>query len=721
MEHVEQWLDTLTLDEKIRFLSGEGPFGTVSVLSKGIRGIRMEDGPSGIKTRDGSGTCVMSACLLAASWDKEICYEIGRSIGIEAGKLGIDMVLAPAVNIKRNPLAGRNFEYYSEDPFLTGTLASEYIKGIQSTQTLTCVKHFACNNQEHRRWSQNSVVDDDTMRNIYLKAFEIILTNTKADAVMASYNRINGTYACENKYLLTDILRKEWNFEGVVMSDWCAMNDCPNSFKSGLDLEMPDNAHNTVPKLKSAFENKLLTEAEIDEKVRRILSLSEKAMEKDIDTTVTIDVEKLIRMTGESFVLLKNEDVLPVDTNQSVLLIGTAKMPRIQGGGCAKMKTNVIKTPYEEIAKYADTCECIDGYNIEGLEEEFKKYDKIVVFLTLPEECDSESFDRKDISFPTEQTSILKKIKAYNENIVVVLQNGSAVDLSFEDDVKGIIEMYYAGSYGACALADVLYGKINPVGRLAETFPMSYSDVPSYDCFGLSTDVPYLEKEFVGYRYYSTYGVKTRYPFGFGLSYSKHHIKNIEFNRNGEYDFEISFDISNMSGCFDGKETVQIYLKALNPFEPKMQLMDFATIRIKAGATKSGKIHLERKHFEHYVGGKKVARTGAYEICVATSSEEILASQTFILGSEEQISIDKNTLLGMLLADHKYRDITLANIGRIINFWAYGRFETEHNFEDNIFLKSSVYNMPLRAFTYFAPKEFDDKKMDDFVAELRKI
>lgn len=711
----------LLLDEKLTLLTGGSALCTASIPQKGIKSIRMADGPNGIKTDNGDSTCIMGASLMASSWDKDICYEMGRIIGTEASRLGVDMVLAPAINLKRNPLAGRNFEYYSEDPFLTGYLATEYIKGIKSTGVLVCAKHFACNNQEFRRWTQNSVIDDDTLRNLYLKAFQMVLERTEVDAIMASYNRINGIHACENKYLLSDILRKEWKFDGVVMSDWCAINRCIDSYKKGLDLEMPGNAHNTVAKLKTAVVNGELSETEINRKAERILLLSKKAMARVDSANSTIDLEKLIQMTGESFVLLKNDGVLPCKSEDKVLLIGAVKEPRIQGGGCAEMKTNVVKTPLEEITKYAKVCDYMDGYDISNKVEEFRNYDKIVVILSLPEECDSEAFDRKDMCFPIEQTSILKEIKQYNENIVVVLQNGSAVDLYFENDVRGILETYYAGSYGACALADVLYGKINPSGKLAETIPMNYDDVPSANFFGHPKDVVYAEREFVGYRYYTSYAVETRYPFGFGLSYCDFVIEDVDFTRTTQYGFDVSFDVTNTSQEYDGKETVQIYLKSHHLFEPKMQLLDIITVRLAAGEKKRCTTQLKRTDFEHYVSGKKVAKTGTYSICIATSAEHIVAEQTFTLECDEEGEIHENTLIGMLLSDAKYRGITLSNMKRVINFWAYGEFETEQNFEEDVFLRNSVYNMPVRAFAYFAPQEFDDETMTQFLQELKNI
>lgn len=711
----------LSLNEKLRLLTGEGGFSTCSIPEENIRGVRMADGPNGVKTADGQNECIMNTGLMASSWDKEICYAMGKILGIQAVRSGVDLLLAPAINLKRNPLSGRNFEYYAEDPVLTGTLATSFIEGVKSEGVLVCAKHFACNNQEYRRWSQNSVIDDDTMRNLYLKAFEIVVKNTEVDAIMASYNRVNGTAACENRYLLTDILRKEWKFDGVIMSDWCAMDNCIESYRNGLDLEMPGNAHNTIPKLLRALEEDNLTVEDVDRKARRILDLSAKISARKANTAETIDVDGLIQMTGESFVLLKNDRILPLEKKDKLLLIGTARNPRIQGGGCAEMKTGVIRTPYEELVSCAEVCDCIDGYDIVGKEETLKDYDKILVFLTLPEDCDSEAFDRKTLRFPQEQTALIRKLGLYNSNILAVLQNGSAVDLSFESDVKGILETYYAGSYGACALKEVLYGNINPSGKLAETFPMKESDVPNSNYFGLPNDVVYAEKEFVGYRYYTTYHVKPRYPFGFGLSYADYQIQDMGIRQTDTYEFDIECRIKNLSEKYDGKETIQIYLKSENPFEPRMQLLDFATVRVKAGETVPCKITLHKEHFEHYVSGRKVARTGNYSICVATSSEQILQEFETVLTEEKEPVFDRNTLVGTLLANEKYREITLLHMRRIMNYWAYQTFETEKNFEEDVFLRHSIYNMPLRSFSYFEPNEFDDAKIENFLEELRKL
>lgn len=718
---VKKKIKELNIDEKLTLLTGSGALSAIGLPKQGLQGVNMADGPYGVKTEDGDSVCFMNTCLMASSWDRELCHAYGELLGGEVTRCGKELLLVPAINIKRSPLAGRNFEYYSEDPYLTGMLAANYVNGLKSQGALTCVKHFACNNQEALRWTQNSVVDDDTLRNIYLKAFEIVVKNTSVDCVMAAYNVVNGVYACQNEYLLTDILRGEWGFDGVVMSDWCAVADLVASVNAGLDLEMPGNYANSFPKLKKAYESGALTKERIDEAVARILALYDKKPQTRVGEPINVDVEKLVQMTGESFVLLKNEGVLPFEREEKILLVGTAKNPRIQGGGCAKLKTKFLTLPYDEIAKKASVCDNIDGYDVTGWEEKLPEYDKIVVFLTLPADCDSEAFDRTQLNFPKEQTDVISALKKYNENIVAVLQNGSAVETSFDRGVKGLLETYYAGSYGAVALANVLYGRITPSGKLAESFPVAYADVPCKNQFGYKTDVVYEEREFVGYRYYTSFGVTPKYPFGYGLSYCDFEWSDMRVERKGAYSFELRMTVKNRSEKYDGKETVQIYLESESKFEPKRELISFENIKLSKGERKEIVIQLDKSAFERYRGGKKVTVDGNYAICFARDSESVAYRETFPFAREVRLELNEQTLVGSLLGNPLYREKTLEYMQKAINLWAYGEAETEYDFEDEIFLKSSVYNMPLRAFPYVDPEVFDDGKMNRLIDELKRI
>lgn len=717
----EKILKELCIDDKLKLLTGNGAMTAVHLQRFGIAAILMGDGPYGIKTKDGSTVCFLNTCLMACSWDVEVCYSIGKMLASEVKKHGVDLLLAPAINIKRNPLCGRNFEYYSEDPYLTGKLASAFIKGLKSNGLVVCVKHYACYNQETDRWSQDSIIDDDTLRNVYLKAFEYVVKNTNVDCIMASYNKVNGVYACQNKYLLDDILRKEWGYAGVVMSDWGAAVDIVDSINNGMDVEMPGNVHNSLPKLFKAYKDGELKIEKIDESAGRLLELLSKVNDyrEKRQNKNEVDVNTLVKFTGEAMVLLKNEGALPLKRNEKILLVGNAKSPRIQGGGCAKLKTQTILTPFDEISTLAASCDITEDYN--GITNYLlESYDKIIVFMYLGEECDSEAFDRTGIEFPSEQVRAIEEITKRNKNIVAVLQNGSAVDLSFDVNVKAVVEGYYSGSYGGRALAEVLYGKITPSGRLTETFPISYEDVPARSEFGKKEKILYNEREFVGYRYYTSYDVKTKYAFGYGLSYCDFDWTEPIIAEKGNFCFNVSLKIKNNSGRYGGKETVQIYLKTDDLFVPKMQLIAFETVRLEPNESKRMEISLTSEYFIRYKNGKRVLPNGRFSVCIAKNCQEIFYEKTFGLPIKNNCTFNGQTLMRELLTNDKYRSKTMEYMQGIINFWAFGEAVTEKDFENEKFLKESVYSMPVRAFTCFDGDLFDEKRMQKLLMELNK-
>ena len=727
MDYKEK-LKELSTEEKITLLTGYDGFSAVNLPEKNLNGIKMADGPYGLKTKKGDTVCYPNPCLTACSWDEEVCRKIGDYLGRDCVNHGVDLLLAPAINIKRNPLGGRNFEYYSEDPVLTAKLAAGYVEGVKNNGVAVCAKHFACNNQEKDRWVYNCVVNDDALRNLYLTAFEILLKNAEVDCVMAAYNRINDVYCCENSYILQDILRKEWGYEGVVVSDWCAANDIIKSFKNGLDLEMPSNAHITVPALKKALKKGEITERELDEKAEKLLKLyyGVKGSVKKTETDERKKAEELRKLTGECFVLLKNEKgVLPFRREERVLLVGTnAVSPKIQGGGCANMNTDSIQIPYEEIKKYCPRCDVIKNYDLSGAD--LSVYDKIAVFTGLSSDNDSEAIDRTTAKFPEEQLDCIKIASEKNGNVIAVLQNGGAMDLSFEPRVKGILETYYAGSFGGGAIADVLFGTTNPCGKLAETFPLSFENLPVLKEKNYGGDIFYSEGEFVGYRYFSSFGVKTRYPFGYGLSYSEYKVGNITVKRLGEYRFKVSAEIKNASSVA-GRYVLQVYLKSYDEFAPKLRLVNFVTVRLNAGEERQAELTIEKECFERYAGGKKRLVTGRYGVCVAESSENLLYEKDFDFcgeSGEEKKDFTRRTLVGTLLKDEKYRKIALSFMERSILDWAFGK-EAEHkscsDFEKDAFLKNSVYGMPIRAFTYFGQNDFDEDKEREMLKRLNAV
>ena len=714
-------LNKLRIDEKIKLLTGIDGFTALKLRGDQKGRLRMSDGPFGVKLKS-MPVCFLNTCLMASSFDRKICYEIGKMIGVECRKSDVNILLAPAINIKRNPLAGRNFEYYSEDPVLTGSLAAEFIKGLHSENVGCCVKHFACNNQETRRWTQNSAINEDALRNIYLKAFEKLVREKLADSIMTSYNKINGVHGSENEFLLKKILCEEWGFEGVTVSDWASVADICIAMKNGLDLEMPGNAELSYPKLKAAFENGTLSEKEIDEKLSKLLYLAERFHRATENPPKTeIDMEKVVRYTAESFVLLKNNGMLPLGHNEKILIVGgAARVPRVQGGGCANLGCDTISSPLDEIRAFNPKATYIESYELS--ETQFRAvndYDKIVIFLTLGEYYDSESFDRENLFFPDEQVECVKKLADVHKKLVLILSNGSAVDLSFEDCAGAILETYYAGDCFGKALARVLFGKISPCGKLAESFPMRLEDVPSDGQFGKKETVLYDEGEFVGYRYYTSFGVKTRYPFGYGLSYAKFKIDHIDVEKTGTCEVTIAFTVENIS-LFDGKEVVQIYIKRNSRFLPRLQLADFAAVRLKSGERKTQKIRLEKDAFERYVGGKKAVFDEEVILCVARSSEEILFEKTISL-SEDAADFSKDTVLGDLLKDKSYRTVALDYLREAINLWAYNDKNSKNNFENDKFLRESIYCMPIRGIAYFSEGKLDAFKIEELLNKLRNI
>ncbi len=713
-----------SIEEKLKMLTGVDGFAAVHPKDVQEPLLRMSDSPIGVKKGGSKAMCYPNPCLVASSFDRELMFQLGKALGTDCRAYNCNLLLAPAVNLKRSPLAGRNFEYYSEDPYLSGVLVGKFVDGLHSEKVGVCVKHFACNNQETARWVQDSVVDDDTLRNVYLKAFEMLVKNNNIETIMSSYNQVNGTYAAENKYLLNDILKGEWGFDGIVISDWASVRNLVNSFNNGLDLEMPNN-NNSFQVLKDAYEKGELSEETINESVRRLLKVSKKlniTVSNHDSTSKKFNADDISKMASESMVLLKNEGVLPLSKTDKVLLVGEAAVkPRIQGGGCAEIKDRkFLKLPQKHLKEKLAKCDCIGNYDILELGTiDLGSYDKIIVFTCLTRWEDSEAYDRKSLGFPEEQVSAIKYLSKYNDNIIVVLENGSAVDLNFEKDVKGILEAYYTGDCFGTAVSDVLTGEITPSGKLAETFPERIEDLPNLYEFGKRT-VYYKEGEFFGYRYFSTFNVKPKYEFGFGLTYCNFKWKNIKIDKVSDYGFDISLDVENVSN-YHGKEVVQIYLKSENVFEPRKQLLEFDCIRLAPHEEKHVIIKLRPEHFTKYISGKQRLISGEYGIVVGRSSEIDEYTKQVVLKKEEDRVIDFDTMLGELLGNDKFRNVTLKYLRDAINYWAFGDENSEENFEDNGFLKSHVYDMPIRGIAYFVRKDDKMQILTKMINELTEI
>ncbi len=648
-------ISKLTLEQKAGFCSGKDNWHLRSVEEAGLPEIMMTDGPHGLRKQPKKGdrggiggsipaTCFLPACTTAASWDTAMLYRMGQALGEEAFQERVSIVLGPGVNIKRNPLCGRNFEYFSEDPYLAGKLAANFIKGVQSTGTGTCIKHFAANNQETRRQSVDAVVDERTLREIYLTAFEIAVKEAKPWAVMNAYNKLNGTYCSENKYLLTDILRNEWGFDGAVMTDWGAENNRVKGLKAGGNLEMPSSGGVNDKKIIQAIEKGKLEESELDESIDKVIDLILKS-KHNLSKTHKYDKMKhhqLVRiMAANSMVLLKNENnILPLKKGDKVAIIGEmAKKPRFQGAGSSFIEPTKLDSVYdiyrEEYGyepKYAkgyksDTDEVDEELEAAAVELAAKDKDrKIIMFVGLTDLYESEAFDREHMRMPANQLSLIEKVSEVNDNVIIVLSCGSPVEMPFEKNVRGILCSYLGGQAGAGAILDILYGKVNPSGKLPETFPRKYEDVPSAKYFpeGPKT-VEYREGIYVGYRYYDTAGVPVLYPFGYGLSYTTFEFSDLKLSSENIRDDDtltVTFKVKN-TGNMDGAEVCQLYVGANENkiFRAKKELRAFTKIYLKAGEEITVAFTLGKREFSYYNIRTKSfeAETGRYTVYVGNS------------------------------------------------------------------------------------------------------
>ena len=545
----------MTLEEKAGMCSGKDFWHLKGVERLGIPEVMVSDGPHGLRKQAAEAdhlglnesikaVCFPTACATACSFDRDLLEEMGERIGDECQAEDLSVILGPAVNIKRSPLCGRNFEYFSEDPYLASQMAASHIKGVQSKNVGTSIKHFAANNQEHRRMSCSSEVDERTLREIYLAAFETAIKEGKPDTVMCSYNRINGEFASENHWLLTEVLRDEWGFEGYVMSDWGAVNDRVKGLKAGLELEMPGSGGNTDKEIVEAVKSGELEEAVLDRAVERILNIvfkfadnrQEGRFDKEEDHKLAAKIE------AESMVLLKNEGILPLSAKgKKIAFIGKfAESPRFQGGGSSHINSFKITSALEAVKDVAQVTyaqgydvkeDVVDQAMLDQAVQTAKEADVAVIFAGLPDAFESEGYDRSHMRMPQCQNTLISEIAKVQENVVVVLHNGSPVEMPWADQVKGILEAYLGGQAVGQAEVDVLFGKVNPSGKLAETIPYKLSDNPSYLNFpGDGQTVEYKEGVFVGYRYYDTKEMPVRYPFGYGLSYTTFEYSDLQLS-----------------------------------------------------------------------------------------------------------------------------------------------------------------------------------------------
>lgn len=640
-------IEKMTLEEKASLLSGRDFWTTESIERLNVPSIFLADGPHGVRKQAAASdhlglnesikaTCFPTSATMANTWNVDLIEKLGNALGSEAVDQDVNILLGPGTNIKRSPLCGRNFEYFSEDPFLSGKMSSAHIKGVQSNGISACVKHYAANNQEERRLVIDTILDERTLREIYLTPFEHSVKEANVRTVMSSYNKVNGVYANENNHLLKDILRDEWDFDGIIVTDWGGNNDRVKALEASNELEMPGNKGETDLDIINAVKSNVISEDIVDEAVDRLLNVIYKTNETLENKTKEVNYDEnhevAYETAKEAIVLLENKNnFLPLNSEQKIAVIGDfAKEPRYQGAGSS------IVNP----TKVDDTLSFIDEYsnNFVGFERGFKRYGKkssrlikkavklanksdvVLLYLGLDEISEAEGIDRKNIKLPKNQLDLLNSLIETNKKIVVVLSAGSVVEIDFNDKVDGLLHGYLLGQAGSKAILDVLYGKVNPSGKLSETIPLSYEDVSSSNYFpGKEVSVEYREGIYVGYRYFDKVNKKVKYPFGYGLSYTSFEYSDLVVTEKGA-----TFNITN-TGDVLGKEVAQLYvgLEDSKIFRAKKELKGFAKVELKPNETKEVFIPFDEYTFRYFniITNKFEIEEGSYTIYINSSVE----------------------------------------------------------------------------------------------------
>ena len=668
-EGLKELVAKMTLEEKAAMCSGADFWHTEAVERLGIPAMMVSDGPHGLRKQDQAAdnlgvndsikaVCFPAGCGTAASFNRELITRMGEALGEECQAEGVGVILGPAVNIKRSPLCGRNFEYYSEDPYVASEMAGALIAGVQSKNVGTSIKHFFANNQEHRRMSSSSEIDERTMREIYLAAFEGAVKKQKPWTVMCSYNKINGVYGAENRWSLTDVLRGEWGFDGFVVSDWGAVNDRVPDLEAGLDLEMPSSGGVNDRLIVEAVKDGRLKEEVLDEAVERILNIVYR-FEENRDKTAVFDRDKdhelAKKVAEETCVLLKNEDsVLPLQEKAKIAFIGKyAAKPRYQGGGSSHINSHKVTGAWDCVKDWGnitfaegfrDDADQTDEALLKEAVEAAEKAEAAVIFAGLPDSFESEGFDRTHMRMPECQNELIERIAAVQPNTIVVLHNGSPVEMPWADRVKGILEAYLGGQAVGAAVVDILFGKVNPSGKLPETIPYQLEDNPSYLYYSGEGDrVEYREGVFVGYRHYDKKKMAVRFPFGYGLSYTTFAYSEPKLSAERILDSEtvtIRVDVTN-TGSRAGKETVQLYVSAPDSavIRPVRELRGFDKIELAPGETKMVSFTLDKRAFAYWntdIHDWHV-ESGRYLIQVGGSSRDIAIEQEVYVESTTKL------------------------------------------------------------------------------------
>lgn len=686
MTDIAELVSSMTLEEKASLLGGDDFWHTKAVERLGIPRFMMSDGPHGLRKQDQEGdhlgindsiraVCFPAACATASSFDTELIEKMGETIGDECQAEDLSIVLGPAVNIKRSPLCGRNFEYFSEDPCVAGEMAASYIQGVQSRHVGTSIKHFALNNQETNRMNISAKADERTMREIYLPAFETAVKKAQPKTVMCSYNKINGTYSSDNEWLLTRVLRDDWGFQGAVMTDWGAVDDRVQGVKAGLELEMPGNTKNNDAKIVAAVRDGSLDEKLVDRAVTRLLTVLYDYYDNKKGGTFDRDKDHEIseKIEENCAVLLENNGLLPLKQGQKIVYIGEyAEKPRYQGGGSSHINSSKVESALDAAKAAGRDITYVKGFpaDADNLDEqELKKAvaaareaDVAVIFAGLPDVIESEGYDRKDMNMPACQNRLIEEVTKVQKNTVVVLHNGSPVETPWAGDVAAILEMYLGGQAVGRAEDRILFGEVNPSGHLAETFPLHVEDNPSYLNFpGDSRTVRYAEGVYVGYRYYEKKHMPVRWAFGHGLSYTTFEIGNLRLDKEEMKDDDVltaSVDVTN-TGSVRGKEVVQLYVadRTGTPDRPIKELRSFAKVDLEPGETKTVTFAVNRRalcYFDERLGDWYAA-SGTYALLAGDASDHITTEKEFAFKTEKHLPfpIGGDTTLGQLMKDDR--------------------------------------------------------------------
>lgn len=742
-------LKQLSLEEKAKLCVGKNYWQTYDCETIHLPSLFMCDGPNGLRKQDigkssnsslkgiKKAVCFPSGSTLASSWDRNLLNTVGSSLGKKAASENVDVLLAPSMNIKRTPLCGRNFEYYSEDPYLCGELAASFIKGVQKHHVAACPKHFAVNNQETKRKAINVILGERELREIYLYGFERAVRYGNPWCIMSSYNRINGMFPAQNHRILKEILRDEWGFDGVVISDWGAIDQIASSIAESFNLQMPGDGGYAASKITSAVKSGELKEEKLDEAVLRLLQLAGKTVEVRKAAIVTEEElhQTACEAAAESMVLLKNTDhILPLKKEDKVLVVGEmAVHPRYQGGGgSAYIQSFQVDMPLEYIGMLLPQVEYAEGYSGEEIrmdllseaEEKASRADKVVIFAGLPASYESEGYDRQSLNIPDNQILLIERLSKCNKNIIVVLSNGSAITMPWLHQVKAVLESYLSGEAMGRAVADLLYGLRNPSGKLAETFPVRLEDTPAFLNFpGENNVIEYKEGIFVGYRYYEKKKVKPLFPFGHGLSYTKFEYSNIRVNTTellNSDTLEVSMTIKNV-GDYYGKEVVQLYIgkKDSAVVRAVKELKAFDKVGLQPEESRTVWFELNTKDFSYYNSNNNqwIIESGIYQIYIGSSSKEIhLSTQVEVLSQDRVLlSITRNTSFGDVKDIQELGGIFIPFYNDMLSNLP---FEFGIGDKDGQLATAMLRNMTFSSIASYVGSAANDEKIDALLKEL---